>query len=325
MTVRAAERLLSPLARLLSQTAEQANGKVMSATSGLFSHGPHPLDGTLGYPGDPGLFGPDSMTWTVVGDTSVFVGGIRALIVQAAHPEVAAGVAEHSRYRADPLGRLSRTAAYVTATSFGAMPEVDRALNTVRSRHRPVKGRSHRDQPYAASDPSLAAWVHNTLTESFLTAYRVYGPTSFTEAEADRYVAEQTRVGRLLESDPLPATAADLSAWIEHHPGLEASPGSREAIAFLRRPPLPVAIRPAYSVLFRAAAATLPTRISRIIGIDPVPGGVQIGRAAVAALRWSLGSSPDWRVALIRTAAAPPAGVTFRQPLPVAAGQHDGC
>ena len=99
--------------------------RAAAGTASLFSHGAHPLARTLNYPGDPGLFGPGSMTWPVAGDTAVFVGGVRALLVQAAHPEVAAGVAQHSRYRQDPLGRLTRTAAYVTATSFGAMPEVE--------------------------------------------------------------------------------------------------------------------------------------------------------------------------------------------------------
>ena len=170
---------------------------------------------------------------------AVFVGGIRALLLQAAHPEVAAGVFEHSRYREDPLGRLTRTAAYVTATSFGAGPEVERAIAVVRRRHVPVHGRSHRGAAYDAADPALDAWVHNSLTDSFLTAYQVYGAGRHRETHADRYVAEQTRVGRLLGADPLPPTAAELTAWIAEHPALGASPGSHQAIRFLRRPPLP--------------------------------------------------------------------------------------
>ncbi len=308
-----------PPSRLLTAAVQLANSRVMDATSGLFAHGPYPLADTLSHRGDPGLFGPGSVTWTVVGDTSVFIGGIRALLLQAAHPEVAAGVAEHSRYREDPLGRLSRTAAYVTATSFGAMPEVEWALAMVDRRHRPVRGRSHRDRPYDASAPALAAWVHHTLSESFLTCYRVFGPRPLAGEDADRYVAEQARLGRLLGADPLPGTAAGLSAWIEDHPDLEASPGSRQALRFLRRPPLPVVVRPAYSVFFRAAAATLPVRVRRILGIGAVPGDIALGRAAVTALRWSLGSSPDWRLALARTGGSPPPGVSFRQPGPVAA------
>lgn len=140
-----AEADLVPRRRL--RLAGLIRDRAVAGTASLFSHGAYPLARTLDYPGDPGLFGPGSMTWPVAGDTAVFVGGIRALLVQAAHPEAAAGVAQHSRYREDPLGRLARTAAYVSATSFGAMPEVERAVAMVRGRHRPVAGRSNRRPP----------------------------------------------------------------------------------------------------------------------------------------------------------------------------------
>jgi uncharacterized protein (DUF2236 family) len=286
--------------------------KVVGAATGLFSHGPYPLANTLSYQGDPGLFGPGSATWTVVGDTSVFVGGIRALLIQAAHPEVAAGVFDHSHYRDDPLGRLTRTAAYVTATSFGAMPEVEEAVARVQRRHQPVHGRSHRGRPYSADDPGLDAWVHNALTDSFLTAYRVYGAGRCSRAEADRYVMEQTRVGRLLGADPLPETADELARWITNHEQLGPSPGSGAAIQFLRRPPLPRTVRAAYGFLFRAAAATLPVRIRRILGLRRLGVDVYAGRAVVVALRQALRASPDWQLALIRTGASPPPGIRFR-------------
>jgi len=296
--------------------ADLIRGRAAAGTASLFSHGAYPLARTLDYPGDPGLFGPGSMTWPVAGDTAVFVGGIRALLVQAAHPEVAAGVAQHSRYREDPLGRLTRTAAYVTATSFGAMPEVRRAVAVVRGRHRPVAGRSDRGLPYDASDPALSAWVHNTLTDSFLTAYRVYGAQPCPPADADRYVREQARAGELLGASPLPATAAALSAWVADHPGLAPSPASAQAISFLCRPPLPPAIRAAYRVLLRAAVATLPSRIREIVSLPSRPGDLTAGRIAVTALRWALGSSPDWQLALARAGSAPPPQARFRRPLP---------
>lgn len=295
--------------------ADLIRDRAVAGTASLFSHGAHPLARTLDYPGDPGLFGPGSMTWLVAGDTAVFVGGIRALLVQAAHPEVAAGVAQHSRYREDPLGRLTRTAAYVTATSFGAMPEVGQAVAVVRGRHRPVAGRSDRGLAYDAADPALSAWVHNSLTDSFLTAYRVYGALPCPPADADRYVREQARVGELLGADPLPDTAAALSAWVASHPGLAPSPASAQAISFLRRPPLPPAIRAAYHVLLRAAVATLPSRIREIVGLPSRPGDLTAGRAAVTALRWALGSSPDWQLALARTGSTPPPQARFRRPL----------
>jgi uncharacterized protein (DUF2236 family) len=288
-------------------------GKVVGAATGLFSHGPYPLAHTLSYPGDPGLFGPGSATWTVVGDTSVFVGGIRALLIQAAHPEVAAGVFDHSHYREDPLGRLTRTASYVTATSFGAMPEVEEAVARVRRRHRSVEGLSHRGRPYNAAEPGLDAWVHNALTDSFLTAYRVYGAGRCSRSESDRYVMEQTRVGKLLGADPLPQTAEELTAWIIRHQQLGPSPGSEAAIHFLRRPPLPRTVRMAYGLLFRAAVATLPIRIRRILDLRGPRVDIEVGRAAVAALRQALRASPDWQLALTRTGASAPPGVRFRQ------------
>jgi len=298
--------------------------RAAAGTASLFSHGAHPLARTLDYSGDPGLFGPGSMTWPVAGDTAVFVGGIRALLVQAAHPEVAAGVAQHSRYREDPLGRLSRTAAYVTATSFGAMPEVSRAVAIVRGRHRPVAGRSDRGLPYDASDPALSAWVHNTLTDSFLTAYRVYGAQPCPPADADRYVREQSTLGELLGAHPLPGTAAALSAWVASHSHLAPSPACAQAIAFLRRPPLPPAILPAYHILLRAAVATLPSRLQRITGLPSRPGDLTAARAAVTTLRWALGSSPDWQLALARVSAIPPPHVRFRQPQPATASPGNG-
>lgn len=182
-----------------------------------------------------------------------------------------------------------------------------------------MRGVSHRGRPYTAADPGLDAWVHNALTDSFLTAYRFYGAQACPQREADRYVAEQTRVGRLLGADPVPETAAGLTTWVTEHRELGPSPGSDAAIRFLRRPPLPFPVLTAYGLLFRAAVATLPTRICRIIGVRALPGDVQVGRAAVTVLRGALGASPDWQLALFRTGAPTPPGVRFRQPRRLAA------
>lgn len=290
--------------------------RVVAATSGLFAHGPQPLEHTLDHRGDPGLLGPDSVSWAVLGDVSAFVGGIRALLVQTAHPEVVAGVEEHSRYRADPLGRLSRTSAYVTETTYGALPEIEAAVAAVRVAHRPVRGQSERGAPYRAGDPELAAWVHNVLTNSFLVAFQAYGPRPLTGDEADRFVEEQTRIGALLGAAPMPATADALAAWVGEHPALQRSTAQRAAVGFLRSPPLPLAVRPGYRLLYEAAVATLPPAVAQIIGARPVPFGRAVGRASVHSLRWMLGSSPSWHVALVRCDAPVPPG-RFRQPLPV--------
>ncbi len=289
--------------------------RVVESTTSLFSHGPQPLEHTLDYAGDPGLLGPDSVSWRVIGDAAAFVGGIRALLVQTAHPEVVAGVEQHSRYRADPLGRLSRTSVYVTETTYGAMPEVKAAVDVVRGAHVPVRGRSERNKPYSAAHPEMAAWVHNVLTDSFLAAYQAYGPDPLTPIEADRFVAEQTRIGALLDASPLPESADGLGRWVAHHPALAGSEAQRKAIDFLRNPPLPLPVKVGYRLLFNAAVATLPPAISEVTGLRATPGGAALGRLSVGSLRWALGSSPSWHVALVRSGASVPSGL-FRQPLP---------
>lgn len=293
--------------------------RVVDRATDPFGHAEYPLAATLEHPGDPGLFGPDSVSWRVIGDASAFVGGIRALLIQAAHPEVVAGVRDHSNYRADPLGRLSRTSAYVTATTYGARPEVERAVSIVRRAHGPVRGTSHRDLAYSASNPAMAAWVHNALTDSFLQTYQAFGPGRLTPSEADGFVREQTEVGRLLGADPLPETANELARWIDDHPALAGSPGMEETRGFLADPPLEPLQRLGYRALYRGALATMPGRVSRILGLERRPLDHVTGSAAVGFLRWALGSSPSWNLALVRVGAPVPAGL-FRQPLPIEAG-----
>lgn len=295
--------------------------RIAESVVSLFSHDDYPLAHSLDYPGDPGLFGPGSPTWQVVGDISVVIGGIRALLVQAAHPEVVAGVAEHSSYENDPLGRLSRTSSYVTATAYGAMPEVEAALAVVRRAHRPVHGRSHRDRPYSASSGDGASWVHNTLVESFITAYQIFGPEQLPVTRADEFVAQQARLGAMLNATELPTTHESLSEWVDSHPDIGASPGMKETVAFLAQPPLPRMAMAPYGVLFRAAAATLPPRVAGILGVTSRRSAVSQGRALAVILRWSIGASSAWWLALTRVGATHPPGVRFRYPPPIEGGE----
>lgn len=302
---------------------EATKDQVVRAIASLFSHGQQPLERTLDYHNDPGLLGPESVSWQVIGDASAFVGGIRALLVQTAHPEVVAGVEDHSRYRVDPLGRLTRTSAYVTETTYGAMPEVNAAVAAVRQAHRPVRGTSARGNAYSAGDPAMAAWVHNVLTDSFLAAYQSYGPLRLTIREADQFVEEQTRIGHLLGASPLPNDSRSLDRWIRDHAALEPSEAQRSSVEFLQKPPLAVPVKVGYGFLYRAAVATVPSSIAHTIGVEVGHRDAMIGRASVRALRWALGSSPSWHLALTRMGAPVPAG-TFRQPLPRRNGNGKG-
>ena len=216
--------------------------------------------------------------------------------------------------RYDPLGRLTRTSFYVTETTYGAMPEVERAVAMVRTAHRPVNGRSERGRRYSAGNPELAAWVHNVLTESFLAAYQAYGPSPLTASEADTFVEEQTRIGALLGADPLPSTAAELRSWVADHPDLATTNDLRHAIEFLQDPPLSIPVKVGYRPLFQAAVATLPERLLDIVELRPGWRAQEIGGFGTDALRWALGSSPSWHLSLVRTGAPVPNGL-FRQPL----------
>lgn len=291
---------------------EALRRRVVSSALSPFTHAPYPMANTLDYGGDPGLLGPESISWAIIADVAAFVGGIRGLLVQAAHPEVVAGVGDHSRYREDPLGRLSRTSAYVTATTYGAMPEVEAAVGRVRRVHRLVSGVSSRGVPYDASDPAFSAWVHNALTDSFLTTHLAYGGIKLSSEDADRFVAEQSRVGALTGADPMPSSRGELRIWIEEHPDIGHSPEMEEAVAFLSDPPLDPALRLGYKILRDAALVTIPDRILDVLGMEKPIGGMALGRRVVSALRWALGYSPSWRLALTRCEAPIPNGL-FKQ------------
>lgn len=302
------------LQRATTELAESLRLSVTRATLSMFEHAPYPLEQTLEYEGDPGLLGPESLSWRLIADPAAFVGGVRGLLIQAAHPEVVAGVGQHSRYHDDPLGRLSRTSAYVTATTFGAGPEVDQAVERVRRAHRRVQGVSSRGLPYDADDPGFAAWVHNALTDSFLTTNQRYSDHPLTVVEADRFVQEQTRIGALLDADPMPDRAATLAAWINDHPGVAPSPEMEEVVAFLSNPPLSPGIKTGYLVIFEAAVATLPARIREVLGLRVKPAAEMAGRVGVRSLRWALGYSPSWALALARVHADVPTHLFRRIP-----------
>lgn len=246
--------------------------------------------------GDAGLFGPDSVTWRVHADRSMLIGGVRALLLQVLHPLAMAGVAQHSAYRNDPLGRLARTGRFVAATTYGTTPEAERAIAMVRAVHERVRGTAADGRAYEAGDPILLAWVHNVEVDSFLTAYRRYGP-GLSDVDADRYVAEMAVLGRLLGAIDVPETARGLSEWIVRAPGLAMTADARDAVRFLVLPSLPTRMLPVYGVIVAAAADLLPLGQRLTLGLWPVPLADPLvvrptASALLALLGWALGAPP---------------------------------
>ena len=117
----------------------------------------------------------------------------------------------------------------------------------------------------------------------------------------------------------MPTTADTLSEWVAAHPEAEASPEMEDVVDFLTSPPLSPAIRVGYAVLLEGAVAILPDRLARILGVSPKPAAEIVGRGGVASLRWALGYSPSWALALHRSGAALPDGVFRRIPEVLAA------
>jgi uncharacterized protein (DUF2236 family) len=221
---------------------------------------------------DPGLFGPDSVTWKVHGDASMLIGGLRALLLQTMHPLAMAGIADHSQYRTDPFGRLQRTGSYVGTVTFGSVAEVDAAIAAVRRGHERVTGTAADGRPYAANDPDLLAWVHHTLVDSFLRAYQRYGPVPLDAAQADRYVAEQAELARRIGASPPATSTAELRSWmIGRRPELVSTRAAREACRFLvffRGPPL---MTGPYAIVSAASVGLLPGFVRRALWLPVVP------------------------------------------------------
>ncbi len=231
-------------------------------------------DDTLSLPlGDPGLFGPDSVTWRVHADRAMFVGGLRALLLQTMHPLAMAGVAEHSDYRHDPLGRLNRTARFIGTTTFAGTDAARQAIDVVRFVHQRVNGIAPDGRPYDANDPALLCWVHSTEVASFLKAYQRYGDgPRLTSAERDRYYAEVSQIAIALGATDVPKSESEMTDYFASvRSDLRADRQARETTRWLMMPPLPLAARPAYTVICAAAIAMLPSFMRRQLRLIQPP------------------------------------------------------
>ncbi|HST55904.1 MAG TPA: oxygenase MpaB family protein [Solirubrobacteraceae bacterium] len=247
-------------------------------------------------PRDHGLFGPGSVTWKVHSHPVALVGGLRALLIQALHPLAMAGVAQYSDFRSDPLKRLRGTSMYVHAVTFGDTAAAHEAAERVKRLHGRVHGVDRvTGKAFSARDPETLLWVHCVEVHSFLAAYRAYGGR-LSEAEQDRYLAEQVAAAELMEIPAaiVPDSVAAYRAYFaELLPTLCSSADTAATIAFVRRPRLsassgrlPGPLDPAFRLLGFAATALVPLSLRPIAGLPQwEPRALPAAAAVVLASR----------------------------------------
>ena len=249
---------------------------------------------------DPGLYGPDSVTWRVHADPSMALAGLRALLLQAVHPRAMAGVAEHSGFRGDPWGRLLRTAEYVGVTSYGSTLEARRAAAKVRGIHRkltstdPDTGRTYR-----LDEPDLLRWVHCVEVESFLSTAVRCG-LRLSRHEQDAYYDEQVRNADLIGAVEVPSSVAEMTDYFRDlRPQLRVTAEARRAASFVLWPPMPSLVqlgtpaRPAWVALATTAFAMLPRWARRLYRLPGLPTTDVVATAAGLAFRSGLLVVPE--------------------------------
>jgi uncharacterized protein (DUF2236 family) len=249
-----------------------------------------------------GYFAPESVIRRV-GDTPVtaLLGGGTAVLLQVAHPLVAAGVAEHSSYDKDVWRRLVRTLRALYLITYGSKAEAEGAAAAVRAAHARVNGTTSVQlgsfppgTPYSAEDPALMLWVHATLVHSSLCAYQRF-ERELSRAEEESYYGEMAIVAELFGTPPdvIPPTLADLRAYFSAK--LDGStitvtePARQIARAIYRSPlrgPMRV-VTPAHRL---ATTAQLPPRLREEYDLRLAPLHGPLLAAAGHSMR--LGSRP---------------------------------
>lgn len=260
-----------------------------------------------------GLFVPSDAPWVVHRDFGTLVGGIRALLMQALHPGSLAGVSDHSRYEKDPLGRLAGTIRWLTVTTFGSHTAVATEAHRVNRLHERVTGTYQSGAgdtvPYRAADPDLLLWVHVAFMESFLVAHEMYAstpiPAGTASSPADNYVEQWGASVAPLGLDSVPRTRNEVDEMITDlwsRGVLVATDTTRAVVDFIRRPPLPLAVRPIYRLLFDAAVVSIRPEFYDLLGLRPKPRWlvVPLTRWVLRAIRFAIGPESPIEDAALR-------------------------
>ena len=250
-----------------------------------------------------GYFGPQSVTWRVARERVLVLGGGRAVLMQLAHPLVAAAVGQHSTYARDPWARTLATLDLTQRMTFGTRREARQAARHVNWLHADVKGtldeqagEYNAGTPYHARQPDLLLWVFATLVDTARFMYpRVVGPLSSADWEA--YYQEAKRVVLLLglPLDHIPPTLAEFDTYMAQMLRGAALTTTLEAQAVARtvlRMPVPVVLRPAFALGGEVTAGWLPERLREIYGLRWDDGRQRLLDAGTAGMRCLLPAVP---------------------------------
>ncbi|GFM31458.1 uncharacterized protein PY1_contig-17-155 [Novosphingobium sp. PY1] len=245
--------------------------------------------------GDDGLFGPSSVTWRVHSDfTTMMIGGLSALLLQMLHPRVLAGVWDHSNFRDDPLGRLRRTAQFVSGTTYGSTTRALALIEQINAIHDRVLGHLPDGSPYSARDPELLTWVHVSSVTGFLRAYVRYRDPFLSFADQDRYLQEMSEIARRLGAISIPVSLTQCELYFEAiRPQLRVDMRTREVARALLSPrPSRLGPRLFRAVSSKAAIDLLPGWAARMHQLT-LPGPERLlvrtgAQGAQALLRWAL-------------------------------------
>lgn len=256
--------------------------------------------------GDPGLFGPDSITWRIHGDfSSMLCGGVSALLLQMLHPLALAGVWDHSSFREDMLGRLRRTSQFISATTFAPVNDANALIEKVKSIHLRVTGTDAYGTPYAASDPDLLVWVHVAEAYSFLQSHLRYRNPALSVSDQNRYYQEFARVAESLGAVNVPDSVAAVDAYLQAmRSQLRCDERTLEVVRLLQNAPAPSRLaKPVGSLMIQAGIELLPGWAATQLGISLSPlkrRRIRFATRRIAGvLRWAVRNG-SWHRAMRR-------------------------
>ncbi|WP_252444236.1 oxygenase MpaB family protein [Pseudonocardia humida] len=246
---------------------------------------------------DDGLFGPDSVTWRVHLEPVMWVGGLRALLLQSLHPRVMRGTYQNSALfdPAKAWARFQRTVEFVGTRTFGSTAEVETAAARVRGLHRRLRGHDpDTGESFRLDEPEHLRWVHSTEVDSYAQVALRAG--LLDGAGADRYLAESLRAARVIGLDDAPTSRAEMAAYMQRmRPRLALTDEARLAVGNLFAPKghAPTLVKLAIPTVALVSLGTLPRWARRMYGLPGLPTTDLGVTATLRALRSATDVLPD--------------------------------